>query len=453
MKSMRYMRVANGFAVFLLYMSTGCGTAKVSVPNPTREQLEARIAARLSLTDVQTPRGPLQPCGAEDQQAWDKNGSRLQLSFVNLSAPRVDQHFGVRKSDPEGWLINKFVGGVGRDWMPLGGFSYQGHSAPKRTLCGSFARYEFYESGLSPSEHDWNIFIEPAPDEEFQSLLGVSQSGPWLCPPPEQGYNFRCSRLSPRVINKLGGILKGWHSKSEAPEGRCRPGTGTACLIEAEITPPESLRERAAANGAFPKKEGSRLDGKKLCVYGPWVAEAVHFHRPEIHPSEAVWWEEQSAEDTRVLHAISAFDTSGRFDYTRSPYVTAIGPGCSEDSGPDARCLPTHSWVEAWVNGRLDGRYSLTVEIPKGASRSVAITALGSEKLVALEGRDLDAVLEEEATRLAVHSAADNVYVSIPRACDAGNSLRAWVDVRFRLQDDDWMQVRNGYVWLQMTVR
>lgn len=59
--------------------------------------------------------------------------------------------------------------------------------------------------------------------------------------------------------------------------------------IEGEVTPPSSLRQ----NDWFPQKGSglpSLLLNKTLCIYGPWVKDVGNDDNKEIHPAEAIWF-------------------------------------------------------------------------------------------------------------------------------------------------------------------
>ena len=70
-------------------------------------------------------------------------------------------------------------------------------------------------------------------------------------------------------------------------------------VIAGEITPAVDLRE----NKIFPPqgKEGrSPLLEKTICMYGPWVRDKGNENRPEIHPAEAIWWQNKPGSNLDV---------------------------------------------------------------------------------------------------------------------------------------------------------
>lgn len=58
---------------------------------------------------------------------------------------------------------------------------------------------------------------------------------------------------------------------------------------------------------------GRHADGKTVCTYGPWVGDAGHGRRPEIHPAEIIWWREP-VEGGSEYTVLLVHDDSNRFD-------------------------------------------------------------------------------------------------------------------------------------------
>jgi len=144
-------------------------------------------------------------------------------------------------------------------WYPVDG--------DKETLCGELNQFNFYHSFWA-AEDDWNNYFKP--QLSHQQLL----FGP----------------LQPRL--KEWDSFAAWH--------RCNGGipvqpSGTLpnCM-EAELEPEESFED----NHWFPRSKDtgaglgqSPLKSCNLCTYGAWVQDCWHDCRPEIHPSELIWWE------------------------------------------------------------------------------------------------------------------------------------------------------------------
>ncbi len=69
--------------------------------------------------------------------------------------------------------------------------------------------------------------------------------------------------------------------------------------IECEITPASSLRN----NSFFPQKgheDECVLVGKNICVYGPWVRDIGNDSQQEIHPTEAIWWQNVTGSNSDI---------------------------------------------------------------------------------------------------------------------------------------------------------
>jgi len=147
-------------------------------------------------------------------------------------------------------------------WYPIDRF--------KQVLVGTIDRYKFFD-GVG-AEADWNIFIKPSP--AFAFIINDA------LPDADPDQVHRCA--------------------------------GSLCL-EAEVTPDETFY----GNPFFPKDGASPLVGHDIGVYGPWVQDKNHGLRPEIHPSEALWWRDVREEESVSLstyHLLVVQDDSNRFD-------------------------------------------------------------------------------------------------------------------------------------------
>lgn len=184
----------------------------------------------------------------------------------------VDKTQGVKGQDPVGYFIADFPAerfGILNinNWHPLSGY--------KETLCGELHHFNVYDG--SGAEMDWNHFMIPTPDFEYlitDALPYKGGSGTW-CQDDD------------------------WHS--------C---VGENDCMEGELTPDETFYE----NPWFPKSVGdSVLEGRQICMYGAWIRECVHGHRPEIHTAELTWWKETwGTADLYWLMVLQ--DDSNRFD-------------------------------------------------------------------------------------------------------------------------------------------
>jgi len=204
------------------------------------------------LTKEETPL-----CTGEDLRQW----SRV-----------VDRSQGVMGQDPVGFYIadypaEKFGILNINNWLPLSGY--------KETLCGELHHFNVYDG--SGAEMDWNHFIIPSTGFEYLITDALPYKG---------GSGVWC-------------VNDNWHDCD-----------GTDNCMEGELTPDQTFYE----NPWFPKSIGdSNLEGREICVYGPWIRECVHGHRPEIHPAELTWWKEKWG-DADLYWLMALQDDSNRFD-------------------------------------------------------------------------------------------------------------------------------------------
>jgi hypothetical protein len=213
--------------------------------------LAACAQSNVVLTSATTP-----VCTAEAIEEWNRV---------------VDQQQGVKGEDPVGFYIASFpaerFGSVIDNWHPNSGY--------KETLCGQLHHFDVYDG--SGAEMDWNNFV--IPDPGFEHLITDVL-------PYKGGSGTWC-------------VDDNWQS--------C---VGENDCMEAELTPDDTFEE----NPWFPKSTGnSVLEGRQICVYGPWIRECVHGHRPEIHPAELTWWKERW-NDADLYWLMTLQDDSNRFD-------------------------------------------------------------------------------------------------------------------------------------------
>lgn len=241
------------------YFLTALATVFYLVSFAQVEQPEKEDGQVLVMTDpVDLRITNIADATAADLAEWNKVVNKMQ---------------GVKGVDPVGAYISGMPGerqGNINNWYPL---SYE-----KQTLCGVLDHFNIFDG--SGDEMDWNNFV--LPNDEFSFLIEDAL--------PYKG--------SDGIWGHIGGWIGGsdWHKD--------RAGN---YLIEAEITPDQGLYQ----NFWFPKVDNpsSVLEGREVCFYGPWVREKVHGNRPEIHPSELIWWKEGNGYWMMAIQ-----DDSNRFD-------------------------------------------------------------------------------------------------------------------------------------------
>jgi hypothetical protein len=231
--------------------------------------------------------------------------------FPHATWKRISEsQMGVAVTDPDGHDIGKAPAGrmifgvpIGQGWVPVDG--------KKHTLIGEVDRYQFYNPLSSGDEADFNIMI--APDPAYLYLLDD-------------------------VVRKMTvDQREELHARTRGPSGFC---------VECEITPDEAYY----SNPWFPTNgKKSPLVGRKLGLYGPWVGDAGHGGRPEIHPCEIIWWRSINAFLGRKIiewRIIVLQDDSNRFDRTNN-------------YGPPGVTRP-------WSAPPRRARIVLTLEAPRG---------------------------------------------------------------------------------------
>lgn len=193
----------------------------------------------------------------------------------------VDHQQGAEARDPEGYIIRNYAVYERDLWPNPDDLTYRPYGDTKRALCGRVDRYGFHDATWS-DEADWNIYM--IPNSPFSTLL-TDPIG-----------------LGAREIHDCA-------------------GSNNNCL-EAEITPDESFY----VNPWFPKSGSSSMVGRQICVYGPWVADHNHGKRPEIHPSEVLWWRDNLS-NHELYTVLMVQEDSNRFDrFTRGEWYYKTGP-------------------------------------------------------------------------------------------------------------------------------
>lgn len=138
----------------------------------------------------------------------------------------------------------------------------------KMPVCGLLDDYFLYDGW--GAEYDWNLNI--IPNDDFVYIINT---------PKERAVD-----------------ISEWK--------KCKREGCLYDCFQAEITPPKGLRGNKWFPGrqwkheaGFPfisyDQQPSPLEGREVCVYGPWVLDYGHGCRPEIHPAELIWWKNAGA--------------------------------------------------------------------------------------------------------------------------------------------------------------
>lgn len=188
---------------------------------------------------------------------------RLDTTQLGVDVVDPDGHeIGMAKAAPNFW----------HHWEPVDGM--------KHVLVGRMDKYGFYDG--YGDEADFNLNIDPS--REFRFIL-----------------DDVVASMSEDERDELHDLVD---------------GNGHA--VECEVTPDEEYYD----NWWFPYKDSFRpspLIGQKVGVYGPWVKDSGHGGRPEIHPSEVIWWRNQPVSaiadgSNSYWRCIVLQDDSNRFD-------------------------------------------------------------------------------------------------------------------------------------------
>jgi len=258
------------------------------------------------------------------------------------------------------------------NWYPM--------DVVKRTLCGTLHEFNFYD-GLG-KEADWNNFLIPS--GAFIRLLEDARA-----------------YAHPGAVRDCGA------------EDNC---------VEGEVTPEKRLYEYPN----FPKSSGkSPLEGKPLCTYGPWVAEKLHGFRPEIHPSELVWWSEATGAELNHFFLVVQ-DGSNRFD----------GPG---DYGGPSNRPNWQPWAKSprsalfWVAFEWNvSEPARTLYVQLEGRKVVTKATDGRKHLLEYEGKPVLRLVEQQARE-------EDVGVRFVEVCrdPATTRLRGYAEISVKVGEGD----------------
>lgn len=288
--------------------------------------------------------GPLRSCSAQDDARWQT----LETEFGGLTA-----------QDPDTPTVAQYSAGrFGYFGLYLFPYNWSPLSDTKQMMCGRFARFDWNQ--VWTNENDWNLRILPSQffEDAFKDAVPYStdKTQVWSCDPNpnEDPARHQCGVASGP---EFGQIL---HN-----------------CFEAEATP----RSDEFQNPWF-EKNGltnacSNIVDHSACVYGPYVTEAVHGNRPEIHPAEVLWWRNEQGTDWKSVAAQSwtllhVQDASERFDE-----VSDFAPTPSDD------LIDWGPW--AAPKQAIDFDVSLQTPIPAAAPTQFKVNEVIGDGVVPVE--------------------------------------------------------------------
>lgn len=257
-----------------------------------------------------------------------------------------------------GYPAKKLTSDSWGNWYPM--------SLYKKTLHGYISCFDIHAMG---KECDFNHYIVPS--QNYRDLVELASP-----------------RRSNLIINKnLGdcnrrGSLQ-WHD-CEGGDNNC---------IEAEITLDNNFRETEFFSE---RDKTSVLFERNACFYGPWVTEWIHNHRPEIHPSELMWWKENENYNLLMIQ-----DDSDRFNEEKNFW---------KYQGINAR--NDLNW-KPWAASPMKGRFKIAFELdPQYEYKEYEIEVNANQGLLVSNER---ANYLEDGTTFTVHDLFydDNLVLSV----------------------------------------
>lgn len=214
------------------------------------------------------------PCSDEGLRWRSAVERQLEVAVTNVGHARIGS-----ECRGEVLLANEWFPLFFNTWWPVDGY--------RHSLVGTLHHFDWYyndSSIVSEPDKDWNLHV--IPDSGFQRLIDD---------------------------------VEALHSESVDQHKKCG---GSRCM-EAEISPDTRLW----ANPWFfpPYAHGSdstgysRIEGRVMGFYGPWVMDAGHDFASEIHPAEMIWWKDRFLTGSRrtpvdVFWLMLMQDNTGRFD-------------------------------------------------------------------------------------------------------------------------------------------
>jgi hypothetical protein len=199
------------------------------------------------------------------------------------------QHWNQTVDETLGVYGYEYGGGANIGFAPAEKFAAQNNNrfpldGRKHTLCGTLHRFSTFDGPFS--EMDWNNFIIPSPSFMYLYTDALPFRG---------GEGLQC-------------IDDNWSTCGDTEE-----------CVEVEVTPHQNFWEnpwfrRSTGDSPLENADGN---GQPVCTYGPWVRECLHGHKPEIHPSELLWWKEREmtiSETVEFFWLMQLHDASHRFD-------------------------------------------------------------------------------------------------------------------------------------------
>lgn len=299
-------------------------------------------------------------------------------------------------------------------WQPVSGFKYN--------MAGRLHHFDWTPYNFHDDE-DWNLYVVPDPKFQF--------------------------------------LIKDVIANQDNEDDIIRCGDNLACM-GAEISPDKSFWNNGwfflPSSSAHPIDTNgsgySWLEGRKMGFYGPWIMDANHGSRPEIHPVEMMWFKDHfdtgaggSPVPFDVFWLFFIQDNTGRFD--------------DEDNFDCGASTPS-GW-RPWAHSPLSGQFNVAFEvdprqdtvnffISEVASRFVMTAADASARQDADDG--VSHALEvngKVVVRVQEDQPDDHLGVTFTNLClGTDGKLRGFVTIKSKIgRDDD--RDEEGYQVLRVS--
>ncbi len=278
--------------------------------------------------------------------------------------------------------------GFPRYWQP--------YNEDKQVLCGILDRFSWFHTTWT-SEQDWNNVVTP------------------------HGY-FR------QMLDEAVGLGA---NRDEMVE--CAQGESKGDCLELETTPQKQFwinqffgRGASHYDIVSTTTNGlTSLNTQNVCFYGPWVNDTAHGSRPEIHPTELVWWRDRDANGASLdrWYLIAHNDDSTRFDTTGgfvlpSPVPSDWRPWASRPHDADFIVPFT---VNSSPAAFSLGAYDVNTLNPVGSTDLNAILKVNGQTMVTVEKP-----ASPTKFKITFSSQADSCI-------DPGGQLHGYFDLRLQI--------------------
>jgi hypothetical protein len=224
-------------------------------------------------------------------------------------------------------------------WEPVDG--------RKHILVGELDNYSFYNPGTSLNPLDPSISTDEA---DFNFMMY-----------PDPPFRF----LLDDVVARMSA-----GERDELHERRRGPGF----CVEGEITPDEEYYNNFWFRTERPYT--SQLVGTTMGMYGLWVRDWGHGGRPEIHPSEVIWWRTGS------------FDNTGPHPFVRWTIIVLQDDSNRFDRDEDYDAPVTRPWSK-WPRR---AQITMSLQVPRFGHSDYVISIQDGQRIFEFPGEDVRSV-------------------------------------------------------------